>query len=83
MTIEPAARIAREQFEQIHSSSDRFRNQFPVAPLTSGGRVEQSFERAGDHPDTAQLERLRDIGDRLKRTGNSSVHVKEIDGRVR
>ena len=82
MTIEPAARIAREQFEQIHSSRDRFRNQFPVAPFTSSCRVEQSFERAGDQPDTAQFERLRDIGDGLKRTGNSTVHVKEIDGGV-
>jgi len=80
MPIEPAAGITREQFEQIHPSSNRFRNQFPLATFTSRGRVEQPFERAGDHPDTAQFDRLRDIGDRLKRTGNSSVHVMEIDG---
>jgi hypothetical protein len=54
----------REQLEQIHASSDRFRYQFPLATFASRGRVEQSFERAGDHPDTAQLDRLRDVGDR-------------------
>jgi hypothetical protein len=83
MAIEPAAGIACEQLEQIHASRDRFRYQFPLATFTSRGRVEQPFEGASDHPDTAQFDRLRDVGDRLKRTGNSSVHVKEIDGRVR
>ena len=80
MTVEPAACVAREQFQQIHTPGDRFRNQFPIATFAPGRGVEQPFERAGDHADTAQFDSLRDIGNPVEGTGNSSVHEEEIDG---
>ena len=79
MTIEPAAGIARQQLEQIHPSSNGFRNHFPVATFASRGGVEQPLERASDHTDTTQFDRLAHIGGGLKSTGNSSVHGEEID----
>ena len=80
MTVEPAARIAREQFQQIHPAGNRFGNQFPIATFAPGCGVEQAFERAGDHADTAQFNSLRNIGNPVQGTGDSSVHAKEIDG---
>jgi hypothetical protein len=80
MPVEPAARIAREQFQQIHTAGNGFGNQFPIATFAPGCGVEQPFERAGDHTDTTQFNSLRNIGNPVQRTGDSSVHEEEIDG---
>ena len=72
--LEPAAGVAREQFEEIDAAGNRFRNQFPIATFAPGGGVEQPFERAGDHTDTAQFNGLRNIGDPAKSAGNGTVH---------
>jgi hypothetical protein len=80
VTIEPPAGVAGQQLEQIDTTRDRFRDQFPIATFTSRGRVEQPLEGAGDHPDATQFDCLADIGGRLQCTGDSSVHEEEIDG---
>ena len=80
MPVEAPAGVAREQFEQIHTTRNRFRNQFPFATFAPGRRVEQSFERAGHRPYAAQFDCLRNIGDPIQGSGDSSIHEEEIDG---
>lgn len=78
MAIEAAARVTREQFENVDPAGDGLRDRVRVAAFTTSGRIEQAFESIGDGADTSKFNGLTDIRGSMTAKSDGGIHVPEI-----
>ena len=78
MAIEAAARVTREQFENVDPAGDGLRDRLWVATFATSGRIEQAFEGIRHSTDTSKFNGLTDIRGSMSAKSDGGIHVPEI-----